>query len=79
VYDTFLFLLRLQLDAADTLGIPKSWGVPGQPNQGFVGLGGVSVASIPTPGSPAKGFPSQPSAGFPSIQNMTSQFQSKSL
>lgn len=65
-----------QLDAADTLGIPKSWGVPGQPSAGFAALG---AGANPAPGSPAKVFPTQPASGYGGIQNLTSQLQSLSM
>ncbi|XP_060561916.1 CCR4-NOT transcription complex subunit 1-like [Ruditapes philippinarum] len=66
-----------QLDQADTLGIPKSWGVPGQPSTGFAGLG---ATTNPTPGSPAKGFPTPASTGFGGgIQNLTSQLQNLTM
>ena len=77
-------LSHFQMDQADTLGIPKSWGVPGVgTSTGFPGsLAPGSLASLvpqnPTPGSPAKGFPgiTQSTAGF-GINNITSQLQSK--
>ncbi|KAL4234231.1 CCR4-NOT transcription complex subunit 1 [Mactra antiquata] len=62
-----------QLDPADTLGIPKSWGVPGQVSSGF------GASTNPTPGSPAKGFPTQSTSAFGSIQNMTSQLQNLTI
>ncbi|WAR11775.1 CNOT1-like protein [Mya arenaria] len=67
-----------QLDQADTLGIPKSWGVPGQGSTGFASLG-VGGSTNQTPGSPAKGFPSQANSGFGAMQNLTSQLQNLTM